>query len=355
MHTLSSQCLPRMNGILFHGSLCFTVELKKQSSCSLRLVNRSNDHVAFKVKTTSPKKYCVRPNTGIVKPQSTCYFVVTMQAQRVIPHDMTCKDKFLLQSTVVPEGTTDEDITPSMFAKDYGKYVQEKKLRVILVGLSPPDSPVLSPINGTLKQLPAYQLPTLEDQLLSTVDNYSSDHKVSDSSIAQDVGRDFFVEEFNGLLDMEEFKMGYGEQLELAKDVESKTRKDVDSKTTKDVESETTKDVQSKTTKDVDFNTTEDVESKTTKDVEDLKLVKDIEEMKSKLNDLELKLREAEVTISKLTEDRRLTTQEGVILRKELGTLRSSRDIRKVQVGFPLLFVCMVALVSLMLGYYLHR
>ncbi|KAK3023619.1 hypothetical protein RJ639_043887 [Escallonia herrerae] len=322
--------------------LKFNVELKKQSSCSLRLVNRSNDHVAFKVKTTSPKKYCVRPNTGIVKPQSTCYFVVTMQAQRVFPPDMICKDKFLLQSTVVPEGTTDEDITPSMFAKDYGKYVQEKKLRVILVSLSP-DSPVLSPINGTLKQLPVYQLPTLEDQLLSTVDNYSSDHK--------------------DIEDMEEFKMGYGEQLELAKDVESKTRKDVDtksrkdvdSKTTKDVESKTTKDVESKTTKDVESKTTEDVESNTTKDVEDLKLVKDIEEMKSKLNDLELKLREAEVTISKLTEDRRLTTQEGVILREELATLRSSRGIRKVQVGFPLLFVCMVALVSLMLGYYLHR
>ena len=37
-----------------------------------------------------------------------------MQAQRVIPPDMICKDKFLLQDTVVPAGTTDEDITSSM-------------------------------------------------------------------------------------------------------------------------------------------------------------------------------------------------------------------------------------------------
>ena len=26
----------------------------------------------FQVKTTNPKKYCVRPNTGVVLPRSTC-------------------------------------------------------------------------------------------------------------------------------------------------------------------------------------------------------------------------------------------------------------------------------------------
>jgi hypothetical protein len=39
---------------------------------------------------------------------------VTMQAQRTAPPDMACKDKFLIQSTIVPDGTTDENITPSM-------------------------------------------------------------------------------------------------------------------------------------------------------------------------------------------------------------------------------------------------
>jgi hypothetical protein len=40
--------------------------------------------------------------------------VVTMQAQRVAPPDRQCKDKFLIQSTVVPFGTTEEDITSDM-------------------------------------------------------------------------------------------------------------------------------------------------------------------------------------------------------------------------------------------------
>lgn len=32
----------------------------------------------------------------------------------------------------------------------------------------------------------------------------------------------------------------------------------------------------------------------------------------------------------------------------------SKRGVKTVQVGFPLLYVCMVALVSVFLGYYLH-
>lgn len=39
---------------------------------------------------------------------------VTMQAQRMAPPDMLCKDKFLIQSTVVPFGTTEDDITSDM-------------------------------------------------------------------------------------------------------------------------------------------------------------------------------------------------------------------------------------------------
>ncbi|CAK9143105.1 unnamed protein product [Ilex paraguariensis] len=77
-------------------------------------------------------------------------YIVTKQALRSVPPDGLCMDKFLIQSTVVPVGTTGEDITSSMFDKDNGKYVQENKLKVILG--SPPHSLVLSPINGTLKQ-----------------------------------------------------------------------------------------------------------------------------------------------------------------------------------------------------------
>ncbi|KAL0928196.1 hypothetical protein M5K25_000066 [Dendrobium thyrsiflorum] len=122
--------------------LQFPFELKKQISCSLHLTNKTNEYIAFKVKTTSPKKYCVRPNTGIVLPRSTCDIVVTMQAQREAPSDMQSKDKFLVQSVVTNQGATLKDITADMFSKDSGNTVDEVKLRVVYVSPPQPPSPV---------------------------------------------------------------------------------------------------------------------------------------------------------------------------------------------------------------------
>ncbi|KAI8021681.1 Vesicle-associated protein 2-2 [Camellia lanceoleosa] len=170
-------------------------------------------------------------------------FIFMMQAQRVAPPDMICKDKFLVQSTVVPAGTSDDDITPSIFAKDDVRYVEENKLKVVLV--SPPNSPVLSPINITLKQ------------------------------VTEDV----------------ESKVENSEEANSTKNLEYKTRKDADElrmnvgyKTRKEVDEPTT-DVEHKTRMDVDEPTT-DVEHKTMNDMEELKLVKDVSEMMSKLNGL---------------------------------------------------------------------
>ncbi|XP_021279557.1 vesicle-associated protein 1-3 [Herrania umbratica] len=121
--------------------LKFPFELRKQSTCSMQLTNKTEKYVAFKVKTTNPKKYCVRPNTGVVMPGSTCNVTVTMQAQKEAPPDMQCRDKFLLQSVVAPEGTANKDITSEMFNKENGRVVEEFKLRVIYIPANPP-SPV---------------------------------------------------------------------------------------------------------------------------------------------------------------------------------------------------------------------
>ncbi|VAI58958.1 unnamed protein product [Triticum turgidum subsp. durum] len=98
--------------------LRFAFELKKQISCSLHLTNRTDQYIAFKVKTTSPKKYCVRPNNGIVAPRSTFDVLVTMQAQREAPPDMQCRDKFLVQSAVVSQDIAPKDINGDMSPKN---------------------------------------------------------------------------------------------------------------------------------------------------------------------------------------------------------------------------------------------
>lgn len=115
--------------------------MRKQSSCSMQLTNKTDEYIAFKVKTTNPKKYCVRPNSGIVLPGSSCSVTVTMQAPKEIPPDMQCKDKFLLQSVIAPNAATNKDISPELFNKEDGKVIEEIKLRVVYIPANPP-SPV---------------------------------------------------------------------------------------------------------------------------------------------------------------------------------------------------------------------
>jgi len=79
----------------------------------MQLTNKTDHYVAFKVKTTNPKQYCVRPNIGVVLPGSTCDVTVTMQAQES-PPDMQCKDKFLVQSVAAENGATAQDINAAM-------------------------------------------------------------------------------------------------------------------------------------------------------------------------------------------------------------------------------------------------
>ncbi|EFH49225.1 hypothetical protein ARALYDRAFT_327754 [Arabidopsis lyrata subsp. lyrata] len=133
--------------------LKFPFELKKQSSCSMQLTNKTTTHcVAFKVKTTNPRKYCVRPNTGVVLPGDSCnvtdnlnnntsFLSVTMQAQKEAPLDMQCKDKFLVQTVVVSDGTSSKEVLAEMFNKEAGRVIEDFKLRVVYIPANPP-SPV---------------------------------------------------------------------------------------------------------------------------------------------------------------------------------------------------------------------
>lgn len=126
---------------VYPSDLKMPFELKKQSSGRLELVNKTDQRVAFKVKTTNPRKYAVRPASGFVPPMGSCGITITMQAPKEIPADYQCKDKFLVQSTVVEERALPKDIVPDMFSKAPGKLVEEFKLRVIYVPANPP-SPV---------------------------------------------------------------------------------------------------------------------------------------------------------------------------------------------------------------------
>uniref|UniRef100_A0A0E0NIT4 MSP domain-containing protein n=1 Tax=Oryza rufipogon TaxID=4529 RepID=A0A0E0NIT4_ORYRU len=126
---------------IYPSELKIPFELKRQNSGILELTNKTDHYVAFKVKTTNPRKYSVRPTTGIVLPRGSCGITISMQPPKEIPTDYHCKDKFLIQSVVVEDGTTQKDIHSDMFSKEAGKVVEEFKLRVVYIPANPP-SPV---------------------------------------------------------------------------------------------------------------------------------------------------------------------------------------------------------------------
>lgn len=63
----------------------------------------STSSVVYKVQTTSPKKFGVKPHIGILEPLSTSTFDIVMQPQREVPEDFPIsRDKFMVTAMIIP-------------------------------------------------------------------------------------------------------------------------------------------------------------------------------------------------------------------------------------------------------------
>jgi len=49
--------------------LTFTGPFHQAVSSTMTLTNPSERKVCFKIKTTAPKRYCVKPNSGVIDPR----------------------------------------------------------------------------------------------------------------------------------------------------------------------------------------------------------------------------------------------------------------------------------------------
>lgn len=74
----------------------------------LKLHNPTDRRVCFKVKTTAPKRYCVRPNSGIVEPKQTVGVAVMLQPFDYDPNEKN-KHKFMVQTMFAPDGEINQD------------------------------------------------------------------------------------------------------------------------------------------------------------------------------------------------------------------------------------------------------
>ncbi|XP_040049875.2 vesicle-associated membrane protein-associated protein B isoform X2 [Gasterosteus aculeatus] len=75
-------------------------------TATLKLSNPTDRNVCFKVKTTAPRRYCVRPNSGIIDAGNSVNVSVMLQPFDYDPNEKS-KHKFMVQSMLAPYGMTD--------------------------------------------------------------------------------------------------------------------------------------------------------------------------------------------------------------------------------------------------------
>ncbi|KAJ5047686.1 uncharacterized protein L3040_003505 [Drepanopeziza brunnea f. sp. 'multigermtubi'] len=86
-------------------SITYTTPVSRETSVPVRLYNPNPGRVHFRVRTSAPKSYCVRPNRGWIEAGSTniVSFVVVLSHQPTLPRGRG-GDKFLIESILVDEG-----------------------------------------------------------------------------------------------------------------------------------------------------------------------------------------------------------------------------------------------------------
>lgn len=95
----------------------------------MKLTNPSDKKVLFKIKTTAPKKYCVRPNSGVLDPKSVIEIAICLQPFIFDPAEKN-KHKFMVQTVFAPEGDVNldalwKDISPDQLMDSKLKCVFE--------------------------------------------------------------------------------------------------------------------------------------------------------------------------------------------------------------------------------------
>ncbi|ESK90454.1 protein binding protein [Moniliophthora roreri MCA 2997] len=111
---------------------------------TLTISNPHDQPVAFKVKTTAPKLYCVRPNSGRIEAGQSAEVAVMLQPLKEEPPlNAKCKDKFLIQSTLITPEKEQKPLAEIWSTQEGGSeddVVHQQKLKVTYL---PPEGQTL--------------------------------------------------------------------------------------------------------------------------------------------------------------------------------------------------------------------
>jgi len=106
-----------------------------------------NQPLAFKVKTTAPRRYCVRPTFGILQPGSSDEVQVLLNTKESGDSDDRMKDKFqVLSLLLTPEQATLEDLK-NVWANASDSEISKRRIKCQFASSSSsiPQSPTFTP------------------------------------------------------------------------------------------------------------------------------------------------------------------------------------------------------------------
>lgn len=105
---------------------------------TLKISNPSKQRVCFKVKTTAPKRYCVRPNSGIIEANAVVEVAVMLQPFEYDPKEKA-KHKFMVQTMFAPDSAT--EYAETLWKEVDPSSLMDSKLKCVFELPEPSSSP----------------------------------------------------------------------------------------------------------------------------------------------------------------------------------------------------------------------
>jgi len=98
-------------------------------AATMSLRNPSDRKVCFKIKTTAPKRYCVKPNSGVIGAKESVQVVVSLQPFEYDPNEKN-RHKFMVQAMFAPDGEFNPD---TLWKEADGSQQMDSKLKCVFV------------------------------------------------------------------------------------------------------------------------------------------------------------------------------------------------------------------------------
>ncbi|KAG6938606.1 VAMP associated protein B and C, partial [Chelydra serpentina] len=134
---------------------------------NLKLGNPTDRNVCFKVKTTAPRRYCVRPNSGIIDAGTSINVSVMLQPFDYDPNEKS-KHKFMVQSMFAPADTSDME---AVWKEAKPEELMDSKLRCVFELPAENDKPHDVEINKIISTTAKTESSVMSKSISSSLDD----------------------------------------------------------------------------------------------------------------------------------------------------------------------------------------